>query len=161
MKKFFLFLFILLGIMVQASTVVPYIFINNKLNIDYASVYTILKEKLSGYDVLERDKYYETFESTSKNTDNSYIIRLMQDNRSADYGVIVRIDDCYTERKTEKNVRFVKNSSGSYISYAGTFYQVSQKKLFSYNKNEDKFYQDSSGNYIYLADYPWARTERE
>nr|HPG48570.1 hypothetical protein [Petrotogaceae bacterium] len=97
MKKFFLFLFILLGIMVQASTVVPYIFINNKLNIDYASVYTILKEKLSGYDVLERDKYYETFESTSKNTDNSYIIRLMQDNRSADYGVIVRINDCYTE----------------------------------------------------------------
>jgi len=161
MKKIFLFLFILLGIMVQASTVVPYIFINSRLNIDYKSVYAILKEKLSGYDVIERDKYYETFESTSKNTDNSYIIRLMKDNRSADYGVIVRINDCYTERKTEKNVRFVKNPSGSYISYAGTFYQVSQKKLFSYNKNEDKFYQDSNGNYIYLADYPWARTERE
>ena len=161
MKNFFLLLFLLFGLMVQASTVAPYIFINNRLNIDYASVYNILREKLSGYDILEREKYYETFESTSKNAGDSYIIKLMQDNRSADYGVVVRIDDCYTERKTEKNVRFVKNSSGSYISYAGTFYQVSQKKLFSYNKNDDKFYQDSSGNYVYLADYPWARTERE
>ncbi len=81
---------------------------------------------------------------------------------SEDLLLLVHVVSFEKEMAKERTVEFLQEKSGNYVYFEGTYYQVPDKTLYSYDSKNDKFYRDPQyGTYIYLPTYRWARKEND
>ncbi len=75
---------------------------------------------------------------------------------------LVHVVSFEKEVAKQRTVEFLQEKSGNYVYFEGTYYEVTDKTLYSYDSKNDNFYRDPQyGTYIYLPTYRWARKEND
>jgi len=74
---------------------------------------------------------------------------------------VVHVISLSKESVTRKVNEFIKNKNGLYVYYGGDYYQISDKRRYSYNPKEKKYVVDKDGLYVYLQEYAWARKKED
>ncbi len=76
--------------------------------------------------------------------------------------LIVHVVSFEKESAKEKVVEFSPDKNGNHVYFEGTYYQISDKTLYSYDSKNDRFYRDPQyGTYVYLPTFRWARKEND
>ncbi|HOO74991.1 MAG TPA: hypothetical protein PLS66_06840 [Tepiditoga sp.] len=151
MKKIILIIMItLLSVIFFSETLATFLEINDSTGISPDAVQNIIAAKFNYFSVSLRQKI--TYNSSEMYNP------LASGKGTADYGLYIKINEIKKESKTDSTVQFMRDDTrGNYIKVNGIYVQATSKLRYSYNMQKDSYVRNDNGNYIYLANYPWAR----
>ncbi|WP_448374446.1 hypothetical protein [Fervidobacterium sp.] len=74
---------------------------------------------------------------------------------------IVHLISISKETTTRRVNEFTRDKNGSYVYFQGDYYQISDRRRYSYDSKQKKYVVDKDGLYVYLQEYAWARKQED